>query len=413
MKHAAVALVLALAACGDPPPLTIKYELTAGPDQACMDSAMQPARTCSDVAMPCEMYLSVRVVSPDDPTQAFISVCQPVTGQNDLCSIAGIDLKPVAIPEQTLEVEVALYPADKLVDADGDGKKDCPTDPKFAPGGLPVSAIPLDGSPLPAVGGSAYYHPGDTETDVALGCTSQADLGWCESQNTIDITATVKDFDQLGFSITAAEGDQLILSTGEPQPSINPGEYVLNPNTTEDLARTVVGPVPSWGASIDQMFTSAACLEVLEDAPQTTPALTCKAVTPDEHAIDFTGIRLAPATLQQVLSAGGLSSLPMRGLVVGMVVDYTGAPVANRTVTATPPPGTMGTPEIDYLSADRTHVVSGATSTSGIFFSPDAPFGTVFSASGSGMLPAPVGYGGVVDGKVTVVVLQYTKPQGT
>lgn len=415
----AACLAIVLAACGDPPPLTIKYELTSGADQACMDSMMQPAKSCTDVAMPCQMYLSVRVVAPSDPTQAFITLCKPVTGQKDLCSIAGLDLPQARIPAQTLQVQVALYPEDALTDVDGDGALDCPTDLQFAATGLPVSAVPFGGQPLPAVGGSAYYHPGDPETDVALGCTSQDELAWCQADNAIDVTAAIDDFDLLedglpSPSVTEALGDQLRVSVGEPFQSINPDEYVLNPASAQDLMRTVEGPEPAWGEPVMLTFQQAACLEVLEDSAQTTPTLTCKPVTPDQRAIDFTGVWLSRTTLQQVLATVGQPDVPTRGLVLGIVLDDTGQPKPGVTVLATSSdPMHVPAPDLEYLSPDLTKQVTGGTSSSGVFVSQDAPFGTIFTAQDGSTPTPPVAYGGVVDGKVTLVVLQYTKPQGS
>lgn len=407
MRHAFV-LALVLAACGDPPPLTIRYQLTTGPDQVCLDATMHPAATCSDVARPCDTYLSIRIVSPSDPTQAYVSVCQPVTGRDDLCSLAGVDLPSgMQLPEQTLEVQIALFAKDELVDVDGDGALDCPTTTKYAPGGLPVSALPLDGTPLPAVGGAAYYHPGDSQTVVSLGCTSQKDLAWCQSDSAIAVTATVKDFDNQ-LSVTEQEGNQLLLSVGEPHMDASSGEYVLDASDTADVARKVQGPVPSWATTLTTPFTQAACLEVLDVGPDITPALTCQSASSTTRMLDFNGVRLSHATLVQLLAAAKLAQVPAKGLVVGIVVDYTGTPLADIPVTATGG-------SVLYVSSDRSAIINNpGTSSSGIFLSEDAPFGTVFTAQGGSMLPsAPSAYGGLVDGKVTIVVLQFEKPQGT
>jgi len=48
------------------------------------------------------------------------------------------------------------------------------------------------------------------------------------------------------------------------------------------------------------------------------------------------------------------------------------------------------------------------TSSSGVFASLDAPFGTQFSAL-SGLEEAK-GFGGLVMGKVTIVIMQFTTP---
>jgi hypothetical protein len=407
-RHAIGVVVLAAAgACGDPPPLAIKYALTPGPTQACMDSKMQLATSCSDVAVPCAAHIGIRIVLPDDPSRAFVSVCQPLpaTGRMDLCSIAGVDLPAgVSIPEQTLQIQVAVY-ADADLAKDSDGNFLCPADPQFSPDGLPVSAIPVGGDPPIAVGGSAYYHPGDSETTVALGCTKQDELAACISEDALLVSATVNDFDLPDLAVSATVANSLTLLVGEPVSTNISGEYVLNPSATIPLQRTQTQP-SAWSVPINMpTFTSAACLEVLEDSQEITPYLTCKSFMPGQKTLDFTGIRVSQTTHDQVLAAMGLSRIPINGLVLGITVDNAGAPLAGMNVVPT-----SGT--VEYLTADRKALQTGTTSVAGIFLSTDATFGTSFTAHGASMLQTSLpGFGGVVDGKVTVVVLQL--PPGT
>ena len=82
--------------------------------------------------------------------------------------------------------------------------------------------------------------------------------------------------------------------------------------------------------------------------------------------------------------------------------------------SASSPPTPSGTPAtIEYLSQDRSAVVANgvATTSSGVFVSPDAPFGTAWSTKGGGLQIA-TGYGGLVEGKVSVLValLQLAPP---
>jgi hypothetical protein len=60
---------------------------------------------------------------------------------------------------------------------------------------------------------------------------------------------------------------------------------------------------------------------------------------------------------------------------------------------------------VSYLSKQQDQFVTGATSTSGIFVSRDAVFGTEFS-TGLGPQQTAFGIGGRVVGRVTVVILQ-------
>ena len=124
---------------------------------------------------------------------------------------------------------------------------------------------------------------------------------------------------------------------------------------------------------------------------------------------DFVGTRLAKATLDNILSVLGLPSFPDKGLVVGIVLDDHGNPAGGLQVNASVT-GSV-TPTIQYLSANR-HAVGGTvTSSTGIFISEDAPFGTDFSATQGSETATAVG--GLIVGKVTIVVLQIPNPAPT
>lgn len=390
--------ILALAACGDPPPLQLKYAL-ATKDQVCTASNGQPAHSCSDVAMLCKSVLSVRIISPSDPSTPFVSQCVPVIGRPDLCSIAGIDLPPPTgkIPAQTLEVQVAVY-VDSDLDHDDAGNPICPTDLQFTPEGLPA-----EGPPSPAIGGRAFYHPGDTETVVALGCTDEPAIQdpTCVNQNAVAVTADVEDFDS-EVSVPPALADQLNVLVGEPQ-AVTIGAttaYELSPTQTRPLDRKIQGPTPGWGASVDLKLVATVCLEVLEDVPQATPAVTCKRLPSlGVQQLKLTGVRLAKATLDEILTALHLTLFPAQGLVVGIVLDQLGNPVANVQVTVDDPSNPMAS--VLALSENRQQVLAGATTSNGIFLSTNAGYGAMFSVGTRGSA-----FGGLVAGKVTTVVLQ-------
>lgn len=410
----ALAVALATAACTNPPPLVLNFALTKGPAQVCSADGIHPASTCSDVPLRCDSALSIRIVSPDDPKVPYVSVCQPILGRKNLCSIAGIDLPAPTrkIPAQTLEVQVAIYPLKALPPADPmTGELHCPADLQFAPDGLPLEAAqpcaPTDPSctPTPAIGGRAFYHPGDTTTVVDLGCTDlhAVEDPTCAGPSTVNVAATIEDFDS-DVAVPPAIADVLSVSIGEPKAIIvGPNtEYVLNPTDARVLPRTVIQPVPGWGGDVDLALMSTACLQVLEDAPQSTAALTCKTYRPGDTRVDITGFRLAKATLDQILGALGKTQFPPKGLVVGIVLDYLGNPAANFPVLST-------AGSVEYLSGDRKQLIAGATSASGIFISRDAAYGTAFSThDATGHIAT--GVGGLVDGKVTVVIVQFTQP---
>jgi hypothetical protein len=63
---------------------------------------------------------------------------------------------------------------------------------------------------------------------------------------------------------------------------------------------------------------------------------------------------------------------------------------------------------VKYLTGQGMLSTTG-TSNNGIFVSRDAPFGTMFATSRPGR-PTVTGVGGMVAGKITVVVLQLDNP---
>ena len=410
----------ALAAC-EPPPLSLRFALTSGDSQACYSDLPDSVKTtsCADVTLICKAVLSVRIVPPNEPTLPYVSVCKPLNGAQDkLCAIAGIDLPQptVPVPEQVLEIQMAVFPADQVPIDPLTGELPCPK-VEFGATGLPMTSLPncTDEDPgtcpkVPAVGGRAFYHPGDETTVVTLGCTDLDDQlrsASCSGANSIPTTATVTDFDS-GVSVDQNIANRLTVSIGEPTP-IGP-DYELLTQDTRELMRTSVQFPPSWARDVDLMFGSAKCLVVLEDGAQTTSSLTCAPKEPgddpsdDDPRIDMTGSRMSKATLSQLLGAIGRTTFPDAGLTIGIVLDDMNNPAAGASITAT------NGATIQYVSADRSTIPIGSlsTSASGIFISQDATFGTRFSIP----MGASEGYGGRVEGKVTLVVIrQQLTPQ--
>lgn len=401
--------LLALSAC-ELPPLTLRFAITDDPSQQCRSDAETIATSCSEISI-CDAVLSIRIIPPNDPTVPYISVCRPLTGgRGKLCAIATEDLPQptVPIPEQVLEVQMAVFPRSAVsVDPDT-GDLVCPR-VEFAANGQPVAALPACGDDLdpsscpsvPAVGGRTFYHPGDTETVVRLGCTDQQQLLTCEQTRIIEVSASINDFDDLVSSVAPTTADRLDVGIGEPKPFGD--AFVLNTTETRELVRETSSA--TWSTALtDLTFLSTACLTVLEDGAETTTALTCRSVSPTSDRIDMAGIYVKKATLGQILTALGMTSFPDQGLVIGMVVDEFFNPVSGVQVNATCPSCT-----VKYLAADRMGLVAGGTSTAGIFLSEDAPFGTTFSIPSVVAQPA---LGGLVEGKVTVVIIQDKAPIG-
>lgn len=410
----ALAALLLVAACGNSPPFTLEFKVTSGDVQACTTSAGTKAVSCSDVTMLCDAYVSIRIFAPSDPTAPFIYDCQQLVGKKDLCSIAAVNLTAPAMPvnEQTLEVDMAVYPKQSL-HTGSDGNLECPHELAFGADGFPApqepctDPDPANCEPAPAIGGRAFYHPGDSHTVVSLGCTDLAKLEdpVCAGMSKLAVTASVNDFDT-GVSVSSATADNLLVSIGEPTPDATAMGYSLKSTDTRALT-LMQNTVPSWSANVDLQLQSSACIEVFEDGAQTTAALTCTNQI-SATALDLPGVRLAKPTLDGILTALN-KTFPLQGMVVGLALDYLGNPLPGVTITPIVP--MLAPPaHIQYMAADGMSFPAGQTSTSskGIWVSTDAAYGTSFIPQG--MTMANDGFGGLVAGKVDIVIIQLAPP---
>jgi hypothetical protein len=358
--------------------------------------------------MACDAVLSIRIVPPTEPNVPYVSVCEPVPrGQRKLCGIAGIPVpRPTnPIPEQVLEVQLAVFPSDAAPEVDG--KRQCPI-VQFGVDGLPVTQVCSSTEPSescqgrPAVGGRAFYHPGDEETLITLGCTELELINGeqCTGTDT-SVIAAVNDFESPGLdSVTAS---RLFVSIGEPVPS-SATSYSLDSSDTYPLPLDPAAGLPTWSAILTDLgFDLSYCIEVLEDAPLATRTLTCRALpfTYPER-IDALGTRLKPELLATILKAANLTAFPSRGLVVGIVLNQSFGPVSGAIVTS-PCETTDPNCKIKYLSQDKLSFNETATGSSGIWISEDAPYGSIFNRKGQDV---PTVFGGLVDNKVTIVVIQ-------
>nr|HEX4316173.1 hypothetical protein [Kofleriaceae bacterium] len=412
----AVAAIAAgvLAACSAPP-LTLVFEIAGGSGGTC------PSTACSDIPMTCEAMVFVRILAPNQPDQPFLSQCLPVLetpAHPDLCPIAGVQLspddadgKPIQLPEQTLEVQVVVLP----FAAGSDGKPDC--DPAVAGLQFAATGLPEANASSPPVGGRAYYHPGDRTTVVELGCNDLAPLNDgsnCSTTSSLVVDAVVDDF-ATDLPVTASVADQLTVSVGEPiqKPGGVGSDYVLESsgsNAAKPLTLTGTDPTPSWQTTTDQMFDVATCIEVLESGAQTTATLACHQADHASSTLDFdgktlpAGIHLPRQTLDDMIAALADKTFTLdQGLVLGIVLDGNGSPLANQTVDSSGPNGAQAT--VRYLTSDGAAFTGTATSANGIFVSTDAAFETVWTSQ-NGTLGTSA-FGGLVDGLVTIVVLQF------
>ncbi|MEO8548842.1 MAG: hypothetical protein ABI678_02670 [Kofleriaceae bacterium] len=403
-----VALVT-LGGCSDPS-LAVRFRITPGDNAACFDASGKKVTACEDVTMSCDVVVSIRIFAPSDPSSPVISVCKPPIGKRDLCSISSIDLPQPEQPvsAQTLEVEILVYQARQLQKVDD--VYQCPANVAFDAQGFPIaSVVPCVGDtecePTPAVGGVAFYHPGDAETVVDLGCTDLTQLNdsSCTGASTT-VTAAVTDFDTQ-VTVASSTADRLTVSVGEPQPvtvGVDTHYQLLQSLGEVVLPRSPGTQVPTWTGTAGSVL-SPACLEVSEDVAQSTASVRCIPNTLAKSMLDMTGTRLQRATLDSILTALGTPGhFPDNGLVVGVVLDFLGNPMPGVEVTTDC--GGCDAGPIKYLDALRTGVTTTATSSNGIFISEKAPFGTLFDAVTTN--PITPQLGGLIDNKVTIVILQ-------
>src|SRR5688500_15514754 len=160
----------------DNPPFALRFAPTNGQSQVCISDTGNPATECDEITMACDPVISIRITPPNDQTVPYISVCQRLVGRNNMCSIAGVTLPDpiVPVPEQILEVQMAIFPDDELAH-DENGDPICPI-VKFGANNLPIDVQEVCEQEdktlcpkVPAIGGRTYYYPGDDKTTVRLG----------------------------------------------------------------------------------------------------------------------------------------------------------------------------------------------------------------------------------------------------
>jgi hypothetical protein len=364
--------------------------------------------------MSCAAVVSIRVFNPNTPTSPVISVCQELMMASNptLCEIAQVTLPPPASPvqAQTLEVEILVYPKNKLELDTVTHTPICPAMVDIGIDGFPTPSLvpcmpdgPCDATP--AVGGIAFYHPGDPETVVELGCADLKLLNdpVCTGATT-PITASVTDFDTL-VSVPGSLAPNLAVTVGKPDTESLGTSFIGLLDLTLDATTT-----PAWSGLIADR-PAITCIQVDEPGVAArTDTVRCKEpVTGDQTPNDFVGTRLAKATLDNIVAVLGLPAVPDVGLVIGIVLDDHGNPAGGLQVNASVTGSFI--PTIQYLSANRQSVGGTVTSAGGIFISQNAPFGTEFSATQGSETATAVG--GLIVGKVTIVVLQIPNPAPT
>lgn len=376
-------LVLATAACGTPTP-QIWIDPAGPPVQRC------PSTDCEEITLPCDAVMSVRIVDPANPGKAFLDQCTPVPPdtKHDMCSLRSVDLETTKLPVQDLAVEIAVFSQSTLELTSG-GQPICPANIQYDAAGFPIS------QPAPMFGRRAYYHPGDSLVKVELGCTNlnAAAVGaTCSGTSVTDrISATVTDFNTR-VPVGSTVAGSLLVSVVEPV-AIG-ASYTINERDAIPLLPDN-NDAQTWSAPSTRQFTNFECVEVLENVPQTTASVHCTDVADATNPL--AGVRVSVDELRTILGGG---AFPPQGITVGVVVDEQSNPVQNFTIATTPPTGTVIYPP---GSAAESGIARTSTSATGLFVSRDAAFGSQFFARGQ--LPGTSVIGGLVAGKVTVVVI--------
>lgn len=393
-----VLAVGALAACSTPTP-SIVLTLSNKDEQKC------PSTDCGSIALPCRTVMSVRIIDRDDPATVYHSQCTevPFDTNHTMCSLGRVELEAVKpIPVTELVVEVALYPASVIPSVPGKPNElQCPAHVMYSS----ANGFPEDHWPTPALGGRSFYHPGDPTVTVMLGCTDlKAIEQSCATSDLITVTATVDDFETLSSVSPGPTGTASLLTVSVGEPRRVDGTFVLKPGDSRPLdSVSPSGVVPTWQSDVDLKLHDYVCIDVVESVAQTTAVVRCRPMGAGSR-VDATGMWISRLNVEKILSA--LSPPPLKfpdeGLTIGVVVDQAAIGIPGMIVT--PAVGT-----VRYLTGQGM-LSAASTSSTGIFVSRDAPFGTMFETSAPGRATA-TGVGGMVAGKLTVVVLQVGSQQ--
>jgi hypothetical protein len=406
MRNAVLATIVstawASAACDAD--LKIIYEVSGGAGQ-CKKANGTPAETCHDVSIQCDAVFSLRILEPGNPLPP-VSICQDIVANaaHDLCPIGGINLpENVTVPKETLEIQVVVWSKEAVFDAEHN-KLDCLRNEVVfqAATGFPIATTP--GGPSPALGGRAFFHPGESETVVELGCTDPQAVNdvTCSGAGSLVVTSAVIDFDSR-VSVSSDEANHMSVAIGKPIPK-GLG-FELPPGQLKVLDLSVLSP-PAWRSELkDFTLGDTTCMAVAEDTFGAPVTLHCVPTSPEQRTVDIAGIRLIQQDLDEILMALKLPMFPQDGITIGIVVDAQNNALTNVNVS-----GTSGT--VQYLTATRNGVVANgvATTASGIFVSTDASYGTIFT--GASGFKSATAIGGNVSNKVTIALLQFSDVVG-
>ena len=404
MRRAALFIALAAAACEKSPedlgPFSISFEFDQREGSRCTSDK------CADYGMTCGATLGIRILDVADDGRIVADACIPVPPAATLCGMGNVTGPTFFnIPAHRLRIEAAAW-RPEVLESDPDLAGECPDDALFDVRGVPLDTF----LPRPAFAGAAYFDAG-SDVDVAmvpLSCTdaAQLDLEECGLIDTTPIEVTADDI-ETALDITDEQAASLTVGLAEPR-AVPDGDggtvYVIDAQDTIPLEPVTDTPIPTFAGTTDSV-PDTACSILLELIPQSVASVTCRRLDTDLDEIDVRGVLVTVDTLDQILAAMSLEAFPPEGLVVGRVVDHTGAPLAD--VKVMPSAG-----DVDYLSADRSTLFGNDTSVNGFFIARVVPFGATWTAihNVDGRREEGEIRAGLVQDKVTAILVRMQPP---
>jgi hypothetical protein len=358
-----------LAGCDRTPedlgPFTIQFLLDDRPESRCQSTS------CLDHGMSCGAVFSLRIRDADDEEMVFADTCEEYLPAESVCGLGARRLPFFSIPARRLRIEAAAWRRE-VIQQPGE-PLGCP-EGRFDLHGFPDAFA----QPQPAFGGAAYF---DAASDlevamVPLACSDslQLDAPECGRDPTTLLRVSVEDI-ETALDITSEQAQSLTVGAAAPRTvTDDDGNTTTMIDAGDTIALTLIdGPVPIFTSEVSRGLGDVVCAVIVDLTPQSTASVTCSASAPLDNPIDQTGALVSKPILDQILAAMDQVAFPSSGLVIGRVVDHTGAPLSQVAVTPS-------TGAIEYLSADRSSLAGSETSASGFFIARDVPFGTSLTA---------------------------------
>lgn len=401
-----------LAACDDSVQFRLRIEwqrATAESSAQACPQLLDGSYSCRAIPLSCDVQVRVRIVGATNDV-TYYSDCFPILSNGDACQLAALPIESRAIPNEMVRVQVIVWTFQELMDsgltpaqlAESGG---CPVSTPFDVGGLPrLGATPvqpgLTREPIPALGGETYFLVGQSPTaTVTLGCPKypSLDAPVCRDDN-LRIQATIRDPNDF-FSIDRPpESANMSVQYGLPVES--EGVYrVVSSGLSPALDASPEGTPLTWNGVLLEPPGELGCL-VTDRNDVAAPSIHCFDTTvPDEGTMIADGFQVGSQLLRDMRRVLSLIDVPPEGIVLGVVVDADGQPVANANVTADG--ASIVYPDDSFVG------VRSSTNSKGFFISRDAGFETEWRATGpNNTRDDGSARGGLVEFYVSVVVVR-------